>query len=86
MQIVSLVEKIAKAKHATPSQIAIAWILHKNPHFVPIPGTKQRKYLEENLAASSIQLSEKEMLELDQSLPPVRGPRYAPVQMAWVNR
>jgi aryl-alcohol dehydrogenase-like predicted oxidoreductase len=86
MQVVSIVKKIADEKKSTPSQIAIAWVLHKNPHFVPIPGTKQRKYLEENVAASAIQLSKSEMQELDHASALVQGPRYGSQHMAWVNR
>ena len=55
---------------------------------VPIPGTKRRKYLEENLGAADITLSAAEMTELDATLAPgkVAGPRYAPAQMALVDR
>lgn len=86
MKVVALVKKIADTKKATPSQIALAWILNKDPHFVPIPGTKQRKYLEENIAASAIRLTQAEMFELDHVSSLVQGPRYGAQHMSWVNR
>ena len=86
MQIVNLVKKIAADKKATPGQIAIAWLLHKGNDIVPIPGTKQVKYLEDNLKALEIKLSMDEMKILDEALPKVAGPRYAPVQMGYVDR
>jgi aryl-alcohol dehydrogenase-like predicted oxidoreductase len=51
-----MVPDIAAVKHATPGQIALAWLLHKGEDIVPIPGTKRRKYLEENVAAETVQL------------------------------
>jgi aryl-alcohol dehydrogenase-like predicted oxidoreductase len=88
MQIVQIVNTIAKAKKATPSQVALAWILNKNDHFVPIPGTKQRAYLEENIASTKIDLSLADMMKLDQSIPPgkTEGPRYKGLYMDLVDR
>lgn len=88
MQIVQIVNELAKAKKATPSQVAIAWILNKNPRFVPIPGTKQRAYLEENTASAQIALSSTDMQKLDQSIPPgkAEGPRYKSFLMNLVDR
>ena len=54
LQLVETVKKIAEKHHATPAQIAIAWTLHKGNNFVPIPGTKRLKYLEENSSAGKI--------------------------------
>ena len=84
----SVVGEIARAKSATAGQIALAWILHKGPDIVPIPGTKRRKYLEENVAAASIRLSFDEMARLDAALAPdkVSGPRYNPERMKQVDR
>ena len=84
----SAVRDVAKRKGATPAQIAIAWLLHKGPDIVPIPGTKRRKYLEENVAAASIVLEPGELEELDAALAPERiaGPRYNPERMAQVDR
>jgi aryl-alcohol dehydrogenase-like predicted oxidoreductase len=73
---------------ATPGQIALAWLLHKGADIVPIPGTKRRKYLEENIASVDISLSPQEMAELDRALAPekVAGPRYNERMMATVDR
>ena len=79
-----MVRDIAAAKGAKPGQIAIAWLLHKGPDIVPIPGTKRRQYLEENVAAVSIKLDAGEMKLLDDALAPdkVAGKRYAEGAMA----
>jgi len=72
----------------TPGQIALAWLLHKGPDIVPIPGTKRRKYLEENVAAAEVRLTASEMAALDAALAPekISGPRYNEKQMAQVDR
>ncbi len=82
------VRAIAKRKGATSGQIALAWLLHKGPDIVPIPGTKRRRYLEENVAAASLSLDDAEMAELDAALAPgkIAGPRYSERQMAMVDR
>ena len=79
---------LAAAKGATPGQVALAWLLHKGPDIVPIPGTKRRKYLEENAAAAQVVLSMTEMATLDAALAPdkIAGPRYTPKQQAMVDR
>jgi aryl-alcohol dehydrogenase-like predicted oxidoreductase len=84
----SAVRELAERKGATPAQIALAWLLHKGPDVVPIPGTKRVARLEENVAAASLELSAGEMAALDAALAPekVAGPRYAPQQMAQVDR
>jgi aryl-alcohol dehydrogenase-like predicted oxidoreductase len=88
MQAAAAVQELARRKGATPGQIALAWLLHKGDNLVPIPGTKRRKYLEENLAAADLKLSRQEMAELDAALPPekVAGPRYNERMMATVDR
>ena len=88
LQLVALVKRWAERKQATPAQIALAWLLGKGDDIVPIPGTKRRRYLEENVAAASIELSTEEMRELDAALPPgkVAGPRYNERQMSFVDR
>ena len=82
------VRDIAAARHAKPAQIAIAWLLHKGPDIVPIPGTKRRIYLEENLAAESISLDATAMKLLDEALAPgkVSGKRYSDWMMATIDR
>ena len=71
-----------------PGQIALAWLLRKGNDIVPIPGTKRRRYLEENVAAAAVHLSAEEMRALDGALAPekVSGPRYSEKNMAQVDR
>src|SRR5258707_2533456 len=82
------VRDLATRKGATPGQIALAWLLHKGPDVVPIPGTKRRRYLEENVGAADVSLSTAEMATLDAALAPekVSGPRYGQKQMAQLDR
>jgi aryl-alcohol dehydrogenase-like predicted oxidoreductase len=83
-----VVRDIAEQKNAKPGQIALAWVLHKGEDFVPIPGTKRRAYLEENVAAASIALDAAQMMALDEALAPekIAGPRYGDAMMAMVDR
>jgi aryl-alcohol dehydrogenase-like predicted oxidoreductase len=82
------VRDIAASKQAKPGQIALSWLLHKGPSVVPIPGTKRRSYLEENVAAASISLDRAQMDALDDALAPGRisGPRYGAAMMSLVDR
>ncbi len=82
------VREIAGQKGVTAAQIALAWLLHKGPDIAPIPGTKRRKYLEENVAAADVHLSQEDMTQLDAALAPekVSGPRYSLKQMGQVDR
>jgi aryl-alcohol dehydrogenase-like predicted oxidoreductase len=82
------VRDIAKERKVKPGQLALAWLLHKGPSIVPIPGTKRRSYLEENIAAATISLSPSEMKALDDALAPnkISGPRYAATMMSMVDR
>jgi aryl-alcohol dehydrogenase-like predicted oxidoreductase len=88
MRAASAVRDLAARKNAAPGQIALAWLLHKGEDIVPIPGTKRRRYLEENVAAAAIELSQAEMAQLDAALSPenVAGPRYNEQLMATVDR
>src|SRR5437763_1006712 len=88
MRAASIVQELAKQKEATPGQIALAWLLHKGPDIVPIPGTKKRTHLEDNVGATAVSLSDEEMSRLDAALSPenVAGPRYSEKQMATVDR
>jgi aryl-alcohol dehydrogenase-like predicted oxidoreductase len=88
MQATSAVRGLAARKGATPGQIALAWLLHKGPDIVPIPGTKRRRYLEENVGAAALTLSTEDVATLDTALRPenVSGPRYGEKQMAQVDR
>jgi aryl-alcohol dehydrogenase-like predicted oxidoreductase len=84
----AVVRDMASAKKAKPGQIALAWVLHKGSDIVPIPGTKRRTYLEENVAAEGIRLSAEEIKRLDDAMSPgkIAGPRYNPRVMATVDR
>jgi aryl-alcohol dehydrogenase-like predicted oxidoreductase len=88
MRAAAAVRELGARKGATASQIAIAWLLHKGEDIVPIPGTKRRTYLEENVAAASVALSGEEMRALESALAPenISGPRYNAKQMATVER
>ena len=88
MRAASTVREIAERKGAAPGQVALAWLLHKGDDIVPIPGTKRRRYLEENVGAAGVSLNARDMAALDATLSPekVAGPRYNPKQMAQVDR
>jgi aryl-alcohol dehydrogenase-like predicted oxidoreductase len=88
VQAAAIVRDLATRKGASPGQIALAWLLQKGPDVVPIPGTKRRRYLEENIDAASVSLSPIELASLDAALAPgkIAGPRYNDRQMAMVDR
>jgi aryl-alcohol dehydrogenase-like predicted oxidoreductase len=88
MRAGSVVQELARRKDATPAQVALAWLLHRGDDIVPIPGTKRRRYLEENAGGASLALSPAEVAELDRALAPevVAGPRYNERMMAFINR
>ncbi|HEY4275668.1 MAG TPA: aldo/keto reductase [Rhizomicrobium sp.] len=84
LHIAALVREVAEARGATPAQVALVWVLQRGAHFVPIPGTKRRKYLEDNLGAAALTLSAEDMAKLDSVR--VVGPRYPDKVMAMVDR
>jgi aryl-alcohol dehydrogenase-like predicted oxidoreductase len=88
LRAASAVSKLAADKSVAAGQIALAWLLHKGDDIAPIPGTKRRRYLEENVAAAAIQLSTEDMHKLDTALQAdqVAGQRYSEKQMATVDR
>jgi aryl-alcohol dehydrogenase-like predicted oxidoreductase len=86
MRIVATVQDLARRKGATPGQVALAWLLTRGGDIVPIPGTKRRANLEENVAAASVVLTAAEAAQLDAALPPTSGPRYGEKQMAELDR
>lgn len=88
MAAAAIVREVAARKGATPGQIALAWLLHKGDDLVPIPGTKRRSYLEENVGAAGVKLSAGEMQHLDEALKreAVAGPRYNAHYQAFVDR
>lgn len=73
--IVDVVRRIAERRGATPAQVAIAWCLAQGDHVLPIPGTKRVRYLEENVAAASLDLTTEDLAELD-DVPQALGSRY----------
>lgn len=86
LEVVKLIEALAAAKGATASQLAIAWLLHQGEDLVPIPGTKRRTYLEENLAAADLVLTAEELARIEAIAPKgvAEGARYP--DMSTVNR
>jgi aryl-alcohol dehydrogenase-like predicted oxidoreductase len=87
LTLVGEIEAIARAKGCTPSQLALAWVLAQGPDVAPIPGTKRRKYLEENVGALHVQLTIDELERIDAILPAgaAAGDRYVATGMAAVN-
>ena len=81
-----LVADLAAAKGVTPGQLALAWVLHQGDDIVPIPGTKRRSYLEQNVAAADVNLDATELAQLAGALKQVAGPRYSKERMATVDR
>jgi aryl-alcohol dehydrogenase-like predicted oxidoreductase len=79
MQLVERVEELASEKGVTAGQLALAWVLHRGDDIVPIPGTKRVSYLEENVAAADVALSDDELRQLDEIAPAgvAAGDRYA---------
>ena len=88
LRLVERVEEIAASKGCKPSQLALAWVLAQGRDIVPIPGTKRRKYLEENARAVEVELSEEELTRINEVARPeaVAGTRYPEAGMAAVNR
>jgi len=85
--LLARVEEIAREKSCTPAQLALAWLLARDRSIVPIPGTKKRRYLEENAGAVDVVLTTAEITRLDAAVPPgaTAGPRYPERAMASVN-
>ena len=88
LDLVRRVEEIARAKGCKPSQLALAWVLTQGDDIIPIPGTKRRKYLEENAAADNLQLTADDLRRINEVFPPeaAAGPRYPEHMMALVGR
>jgi aryl-alcohol dehydrogenase-like predicted oxidoreductase len=86
--LVEHVKELAVAKNCTPSQLALAWVLAKGSDIVPIPGTKRREFLEENVGALEIRFSKEELERIDEILPPgaASGTRYAAAVMPMLGR
>ncbi|WP_409300995.1 aldo/keto reductase [Peribacillus sp. SCS-155] len=87
IELVSRIKEIAEEKNVKASQLALAWILRQGEDIVPIPGTKRRKYLEENIGAVDIDLSEEDLARINEAAPPgaAAGLRYNEESMKSVN-
>jgi aryl-alcohol dehydrogenase-like predicted oxidoreductase len=88
LDLVAQVKVMAEARACTPSQLALAWLLAKQPHVVPIPGTKRRRYLEDNVGAAALRLTPAEIAKLDTAFPlgAAAGERYPEAMMASLGR
>jgi len=88
LELVVAIKAMADNKGCTPAQLALAWVLAQGEDVVPIPGTKRRKYLQDNLGALEVTLSDADLARIDEALPPgaATGTRYAAPQMAALNR
>jgi aryl-alcohol dehydrogenase-like predicted oxidoreductase len=86
--LVERVKAIAEKKGVKAGQLALAWVLAKGEDLVPIPGTKRRKYLEENTAAADIQLSSEEVAELEAAVPQdeIAGDRYTAASLKTIDK
>ena len=88
LDLVQRVEEIAREKKCTPAQLALVWVLAQGSDIVPIPGTKRRKYLQENVGAVDVDLTSKDVARIDEVAPheAFAGERYPDWAMAMVNR
>jgi len=85
LKLARKIAEIAEEKQITPAQLAIAWVLAQGEDIVPIPGTKRRKYLEQNAGAADVQLTDEDLRRIEAELPAVAGDRYDDTGMAAVN-
>ncbi len=88
LELVSRIEQIAAKKGCTAAQLALAWVLAQGEEIVPIPGTKRRKYLEENVGALEVEITPEDLERINEVAPKgvAAGTRYAEAQMSAVNR
>ncbi|MEP0813454.1 MAG: aldo/keto reductase [bacterium] len=86
--LVEMLSEISESKGVTPAQLCLAWLLHRGEHIVPIPGTKRRERLDENIAAVQVELSSDELAAIDEAVPAgiTAGLRYPERAMGAVNR
>jgi aryl-alcohol dehydrogenase-like predicted oxidoreductase len=85
---VKRVEEIAREKRCTPAQLALAWVLAQGEDIVPIPGTKRRKYLQENIGALDVDLTSEDLARIDEVAPKdaFAGSRYPEAMMKLLSR
>jgi aryl-alcohol dehydrogenase-like predicted oxidoreductase len=85
LKLAQRVKELAAEKRVTPGQLALAWVLHRGEQIVPIPGTKRVSYLEENLAAANVELSDAEVQRISETVPTATGARYDEAGMRTIN-
>ncbi|MGI9087316.1 MAG: aldo/keto reductase [Chthoniobacterales bacterium] len=88
LDLVGRVSELARDKHCSPAQLALAWVLAQGEEIVPIPGTKRRRYLQENIGALEVNLTKSDLQRIEQIAPrnAFAGPRYSEPMMKMVNR
>jgi aryl-alcohol dehydrogenase-like predicted oxidoreductase len=86
LDLVARIQELAAEKAVTPAQLALAWVLAQDENIVPIPGTRRRARLEENVAAVDVELTSDDLREIAEALPEPAGTRYAAASMAQLNR
>jgi len=88
LRLAATVRQMAEAKNCTPAQFALAWLLAQGDDVIPIPGTKRRRYLEENIGALRVRLTTADLIRIHQAVPPgaASGARYPEAGMQTVNR
>ena len=88
LDLIARVSEIAREKRCTPAQLALAWVLAQGDDIVPIPGTKHRNYLQENIGALDVDLTGEDLARIDEVAPKgaAAGLRYPEAMMEWVNR
>ncbi|WP_218018484.1 aldo/keto reductase [Nocardia amikacinitolerans] len=87
LAIVAKLDELATTKGVTAGQLALAWVQHRGDDVVPIPGTRRQRYLEENLAALTVELSPEDLTAIESAAPPsqIAGRRYDPTSLTFVN-
>ncbi|MFD4925543.1 aldo/keto reductase [Streptomyces goshikiensis] len=87
LAIVARIDELAAAKGVTTGQLALAWVQHRGDDVVPIPGTRRRQYLEENLAALAVELSPEDLAAIEAAAPSeqIAGTRYDATSLTFVN-
>jgi aryl-alcohol dehydrogenase-like predicted oxidoreductase len=88
LDLVKRLEEIAREKHCTPAQLALAWVLAQGEDLVPIPGTKRRKYLQENIGALDVVLTNEDLSRIEEVAPKsaFAGSRYPEAMMKLLSR
>jgi aryl-alcohol dehydrogenase-like predicted oxidoreductase len=85
LALVDKIRELGTEKDATPAQLALAWVLAQGDDIVPIPGTKRRKYLDQNVGAAEITLTAEDLARIDAELPDAAGSRYDEAGMRTLN-